>query len=115
MSTEPSSFGRRSIREERSAIFWSFRISARVSASYTVTDQNSLIGGFGGTRRRYERPPSNHSPALSFVGPEIRRRRARTFGRHRRPGANCLVEPRGAFVEQVPERFGIVGVEPQCE
>jgi hypothetical protein len=32
------------MRGERSAIHWSLMISARVSTSYTVTDQKSLIG-----------------------------------------------------------------------
>src|SRR6185312_7621643 len=69
MSTEPSWFLRRSMRDERSAIFCSFRINARVSTSYTVTDQNSLTGGWGGTRSRYDVPPSSHSSALSLYAP----------------------------------------------
>jgi len=54
------------MREDRSAIFWSLRISARVSASYTVTDQNSLIGGFGGA---VAHPGSGYSRSISQTSP----------------------------------------------
>ena len=54
--------------ERRAALFWSVRISLRVSASYKVMDQNSLLGTGWGTRERStSREPSKKAPVESRV------------------------------------------------
>jgi hypothetical protein len=66
MSNEPSAVVLSSSYDAWAASFVGFWTMERVALSYAVKDQKAAAGGFAGTCKRYDLPPSKWLPSLSL-------------------------------------------------